>query len=1202
MKEKIERLAKGIFEYEMPDLIVSESVLVVPVEAGMQTTGSICLKNSMSKRMKGVLYVTGKILVLEENNFVGTECEIFYHVNAEQLIAGEVHKGSISIISDCGEFELPFSVEVKEPTYKSSIGTVHDLFQFANLARVNRQEAEEFFVSENFEKIVLRKEEKYRPAYEQLIQSTDKARALEEFLVMVHKKKRCLLTCETTSLTLEAGKENFQESIWIRRNQWGYVSLSVSTTAPFLAIQKQEIGAEDFVNGQAEIRFVVDAEHLRPGRHYAEIICRDARQEIRIPVSVHSRRDKEEEYPWKNAKRLEAKLLEQYLQFRNGALTSGVYLAESGRILESLLALLSRQAADCEETKKKEEIEKLRQGYELYRAYLSVADNKTRVQEEAYHAVMRRRPAYERENRRFYCATLYLEAMKQRERALVEEYAGIIRTFYEQEGKDDYLLWFLLYMDKRLESNKLLRYETIRNHCRKGTYSPILIFEAASLWNADPLMIHSVGTFECHVMRYLVENHMVTKETAIQFAYLTEKNQEAEPLQLRLLKQLYNRFGHKDILAALCQKLIRTDNRDSKNHLYFKQGIREQLKTERLYEYYLHTLDKTENVVLEQQALLYFTYGNSLGSDELAFLYAYVVRHKDENPSIYRAYLKQMEQFAINRMKAGEINSHLAVLYADVLRSAIIDKEMAQVLPDIIFAYMVECTNPFMKQACVVHKEEKAAQYFPLREKNGVLYSMVPVYTENAEIFLVDAAGNYYLPLETDKIYRLLHAGNFVDVCYDMGSNNRKLLLHIAEKNKNYNKYDRTLIDLQKQMSQMNVLREEVRNNCILSLVDYYYENYDGELLESYLRAIRPELLSSKQREKILELMVLRDMYEEVITNVDRYGCAEMQTKRIAKLCVRGIYSPREEEDRVILLSMGIHAFHNGRIEDRLLQYLCDRYNGTTGEMYGLWQAAKAQELDTTALEERLLGQMLFAESYVENSSAVFFSYYNKGFNRKLMKAYLSYCAYKYFVKDRQTDMELFDILKKESFLENSQICILALLKVYAAKDTLLEAERSFIEFHIQKFVHKKMIFAFFKEFEGRIKLPACMTDKYYVEYRTNPRNRVSIHYSCRLDEDELKVEEMTDAGYGVFVKEIILFYGECLQYYISEEDENGYQIAANHIIQKNEAEHTLGNTKYEKINEILLTQDMHDEKTLFELLEQYWKEEYAVDRHFSPV
>jgi len=349
--------------------------------------------------------------------------------------------------------------------------------------------------------------------------------------------------------------------------------------------------------------------------------------------------------------------------------------------------------------------------------------------------------------------------------------------------------------------------------------------------------------------------------------------------------------------------------------------------------------------------------------------------------------------------------------------------------------------------------------------------------------------------------------------------------------------------------------------------------------------------------------MILRDMYDKVIESVEIFGCSTgMHAKRLSKLCVRGIFSPQEERDRDTLLTMGFFAFKYGKVEDRLLQYLVDRYNGTTGDMCELWRVAKERELETTSLEERLLAQMLFAESYVEDSFAVFVSYCGSGMNRKLIRAYFSYCAYKYFVKERITNPEFFEMLKKESFLENNQICTLALLKHYSEKEILTEAEKSFVNYHIQKLVQKKVIFGFYKEFEGKIVLPAYMLDKYYVEYRSNPKNKLKIHYSYGYDAIDMTEEEMEDAGYGIFEKELILFYGENLQYFITEESENGVEIVESRMISHTETEMASGTTKYGKINEILMTRELQDEKTLYSLLEQYYKEEYAIKRHFTPV
>lgn len=1216
MREKIDRLSKGIFEYEMPNLLVSEEELILTVNAGSRLQGNIHISNSAAAKMKGILYVMGRILTLEADRFIGTECMLSYTVDAAFLRAGEHYSGAISIVSDCGEKQIPFSITAVQPCCESTLGSVHDLFQFANLARMNWQEAVVLFSSPKSFEAILQNEPRWRTAYEQLSESPSKEQALEQFLVMIHKKKRCGFSVDVKELQLQADTESFMERIVITKETWGFLDLAVTADAPYVRLSKTHVTALDFVGNRAELEIVVEAAQMKEGIHYSEIVISSDDKTVHIPVTCHCRRGEGQATRQMHAlKRYEARLTKQYLAFRNAYIGSGAFLAESGKLLEAMLVLTDKELSEgsCD-VKTAERLREKRDSYELYRAYLSIVDGKNHMDSERLQVLFRRKSEYERNHSVFYCTLLYLEAMKTRDRAMVEKYVAIIRERYERQPSEAMLLWFLLYMDKRLEENRGLRYESVKKLWMSGCNSPVFYYEAAAAWNAEPAIVHELTHFEYMVMRSMLKSGKLHKETAVRFAYLSEhaikEGDSVKSLVLNLLCGLYAKFAHKDILEAICKLAVQLKAKAPKYHSYFKQAVKEQLKFPQIYDYYLYTLEWEDNPAIDQPVLLYFSYNNTLPRSYMEFLYFYVVRNKDSNPAIYRTYLKRMEQFAVNEMKAGSMSSHLAVIYADVLRKSIIDREMAQTLPDIMFAYQIVTKRQNMQSVCVAHKEEKEARIVPLLEaapfmglEKDARFALVPIYTDFAEVFLLDVEGNRYMMSEEDKLYHLMHGEDFLDACYEIGSDNRSLLLHIGEKSKQYNKYDSMALELQKQLSHMEGLREEIRNSYTASLAEYYYENYEGELLEAYLGEVNLHLLPAKQREQMLELMMIRDMYEQVIAAVREFGCEHISGKRLQKVCLHGIRSTKEEEDRGILLMLAFQAFCQGRVDERLLQYLAEQYNGTTAEMYELWQAAKARDLNTLSLEERLLGQMLFAESYVEDSYAVFSSYCRSGLNRKLIRAYLSYSAYKYFVKGRIVGSEqLFETLKKEPFLDSSQICILALLKYYSGKTSLSEAEKAFSDYHIQKLEQKKLMFAFFKEFEGRIPLPAGMSDKYYIEYRTNPKKKVSLHYACGGSSAAFVEEPMEDVGYGIFVKEVILFYGEVLQYFIEESDGERTEITESCSVRCVDAQQEAGSLKYDRINEILVTKDMKDEKTLLGLLEQYYKAEYAVKRHFSPV
>ena len=67
MKDKVERLAKGMFEYELPEVLVSEEALSVEVSAGETFCGKFSVHNRDLRVMKGVLYSSDEMLVLEEH-------------------------------------------------------------------------------------------------------------------------------------------------------------------------------------------------------------------------------------------------------------------------------------------------------------------------------------------------------------------------------------------------------------------------------------------------------------------------------------------------------------------------------------------------------------------------------------------------------------------------------------------------------------------------------------------------------------------------------------------------------------------------------------------------------------------------------------------------------------------------------------------------------------------------------------------------------------------------------------------------------------------------------------------------------------------------------------------------------------------------------------------------------------------------------
>ena len=85
------------------------------------------------------------------------------------------------------------------------------------------------------------------------------------------------------------------------------------------------------------------------------------------------------------------------------------------------------------------------------------------------------------------------------------------------------------------------------------------------------------------------------------------------------------------------------------------------------------------------------------------------------------------------------------------------------------------------------------------------------------------------------------------------------------------------------------------------------------------------------------------------------------------------------------------------------------------------------------------------------------------------------------------------DVYKRQE--QARDVCCLAVLKYYAAKKKTAPDFMHWVGNEVNRFMNKGIILPFFKNFSGSLFVPREVVDKTFVEYHTNPRNVVTIHY-----------------------------------------------------------------------------------------------------------
>jgi hypothetical protein len=1185
LKDKVERLAKGVFEYESPGILLSEEELVITVDAGKVYSGSFTIKNSKNTPIKGILYSSSELFCLEQSSFTDRENVIGYSFYGNNMNPLETVQGEVCIVSDCGEILLPFTVTIEAPYLNSSIGKIKDLFNFTNLAKTDTAEAIKLFKSQEFKQILIHHDIKFLLLYQNIIKSRSISQAMEEFLIAIRKKLSINLTVDKTALHYELMNESIMDKVTLSKDNWGYAEIRVTSDTPFLIPEHKIIWADNFVGNTYPLEFVLNPACMRTGNNYGRLLLTTAHESLAIEISCHCAKNGTiRDVNHKKVNKSRQKLTENYLEFRLGRLPLSQYVSESEGLLEQLITL--------GKTRQEE--------YQLLRIHLLIISGEN---EKAVQMLKEYGDAAEKWRQSdpiLYCGYLYLLALLHKDETSITQALQTIRGIYESNRGEWKLLWFLLYIDKKYDINKALKLEDIREQYRSGCRSPILYFEAAVIFNEEPSLLHELQEFELQVLGWDIKNDYISEETAMQYSYLAGKKKNFSGPVHNCLVQLYQKYKNKEVLTAICSLLIRGQQRSNKYFNWYKEGVNEQLRITELYEYYMYSINENPDTVLPQQILLYFIYNSSLNDRKKAYLYAYIVKNKENLPAMYRSYWKRIEQFVKKQLTARTINSNLAMLYEELITQQVLTLDLAAELPFIMFKHEIVCHNPNMKGVLVVHQELEEEVFTPFTGETAY----VDIYTEDAEIFLIDGYENRYGATAEYTLNKLMHWEYYINTCYELKVKHPMVLLNLSEKVQNYLKFDQQSIEIRKSILNIKGLSVAYYNKIILDLIYYYYDNFEGELLETYLNCIDPHGLNKADRDKIIELFIIRDLYDKALAALNEFGFEGIAVKRLIKLCSALLQTTGEEEKKKeVTVSLAYHIFKEGKYNEQILKFLVKYFFGTTGEMYRLWEAATGFELETAELEERLLVQMLFAESYITNSLAVFLNYYKRGTNHKLIRAFLSYNAYKYLVMDRVIQPELFNIMKRELVYEENEVCMLALLKKLSQGDNFTDSEIEMIDYNLHKFIGKGIILPFYKKFHNVVTLPSRINDRIFVEYITNPAHKVTLHYRLegKNSSDEFISEEMKNIYLGIHMKEFILFYNESIQYYITEEDREG-EVAVTESVNV-QLDHNMKleeDTRYDHLNFLLTALEVQDDKTLIESLSNYYTTDYVISKVFK--
>ena len=409
-------------------------------------------------------------------------------------------------------------------------------------------------------------------------------------------------------------------------------------------------------------------------------------------------------------------------------------------------------------------------------------------------------------------------------------------------------------------------------------------------------------------------------------------------------------------------------------------------------------------------------------------------------------------------------------------------------------------------------------------------------------------------------------------------------------------------VDVLKRVYELDIVSEFQKRKIFSALLRYYFDNFEGDLLDEALESIDWENVNPGDRQQYIEYCAVRHCYKKAMDGIMSFGYEDIDAKRLLQIS-SDFFAQQKNEDS-FMIKLAWHIFKSGKFDENVLRYICMFYNGSLADMVGIWKAAVGFNIDAKNLEERIIAQMVFTEEIIPESYSVFYSFYEHDSNRKLTSAFMKMLAYRYLVKNFELPEKLFDCFYQEVRKHENLPCLIAVLKYFSECKELTTDKINFADYNLNKLYSQGKIFPFFKDYYGKFPLPIHILDEHYVEYIADPKYEVKIHYlitSVKQDEGEYITEEMPDIFEGIRVKDFVMFQDEILKYYITEMRPEGEVETLRSSVHFDETmDNERAGSRFHNINMMLIAKEMNDDETLIEMMTDYAAERENVKKMFK--
>lgn len=1181
MRARIGQIAAGRFNGTKPILAFSEETIDLSVIEGRSEAGSFVIESTNQIKICGIVYSTNPRMECLNPHFEGEKVRIRYQFNSKGLTEGDACEGKFVIVCNQIEYSLSFCARITRLYAEASTGAVKSLDDFTRLAASNWDEAYHLFYNRNFLNTIPYDNVYERLTYEGFACARPSGQNMEEFLIGVNKKQPVSISVDKSEEIFMASKEPQSGCFTITKDNWGYTEIRLRTDCEFIKLSKPVLTLDDFIGKTYLYEYIIDASAMHAGRNFGRIYIDGVYQSFTIDITAGVRDDDgsiSDIAVIKDIKECMVGIMELYTGFRLKRIVTGVWANETISILNHLHALMPDEHM-----------------YELMKAQAFIIN---RQRQEAKWILDDFKHSNPDKKAPIWGYYLYLMTLLEREPSYVDNMTHEVELIFYENPDSVLLFWVLLFLRDQYFDDSAGKLKDIKYWVLRGCSSPYLYIEAYYLISQDPYLIKELSVFELRILSWAVKEKALTKELAGAIFEAVDLAGGFDNRVYELLTAAYEICPEAEYVGIICSYLIKGHKNDTCFHKWFELGIENKLRLTGLYEAYLITMDDRQISPVPKIIQMYFSFDNKLPYRKLAVLYNNIIAAKETEPEVYHKYRKAMGRFAMDQAQLRHIDDNLAVLYEDMLELGFINEELSAAFSDIIYTHKLIVFDKRIVRAIIYQNEMKEPQIVPVTDQCAYF----ELFSNDYVILFEDSRGYRYVKSISYRLQRLMDAEKYLDRCISLSPDRPQYIVSHFKHVRDYSDFTKDDLKLLKPVFYSESFSDSYKAVMGYRILKYCQLHDYEDYVRPFLQSINFDTLQKDARKYLIDMLVSNRLYEKAYDMAMEYGIDMLAAASKVVLCENALKVQHVDDD--FMVQLAISAFKTGKYSDLVLKYLCENYTGPTDELINLWHAADKFSISSMKLDERILEQGIYTQIEPEKISDIFMEYYKRAGNEKLILAYISLVAHGYLHSGGCKADFIFDIIEKR-FIGNRTLndaCQLALLKHFAEKTDITQAELEIEDTLLKYYIYNNMYFDFFARLDYRLLEKYFLYDKAFLQYESTPGTHVVLHYSRDEDGEEFNSEDMVEMYDGIYVKTFVIFFGELIRYYITEEHDNSIEVKESNRLTCNNIPGDNDHSRYNLINEMIISDTLSDETTLKSNINEYKRLDAATKQLFKLI